>query len=790
MITAFTSGAEDFSNLGLGVLTPSECTVTEEAAGRYELMLVQGITDEARDTLITEFGIIRAPAPVRENPDVEAQSGTITRTLYKTNYSTKLYVSPGGKALKSLRKGTVFCVTSSTGQYSCGFLTEGGDKGYIETSRLNFYKTETETISGDTPGGVVRPVQSREQLFRVKEIDRSSAERTVTAYCQHITYDLAGYMVAGELELKDVPAATALARVIAALDRQLDPVWNIVCTSTANITADYGGENLLNVLLDPDKGIAHLAGLHVFRDNYSIYLLEEKTRTIAPPLRYGKNLLKAVLKYDYGDVVTRILPTGLKKNGKVLYGSTVTSSREADYNVSRTTRIDYDVQVGEDGISSEAAALEKLEELAQKEFSENGADLPVVKLDAEFVRLELMPRYRELAGQYALHMYDEVPVIDDEAGITATVRMTGYVWDVCAEKYESTKLGDLTSVSGATYGFDLANGSVSGTKLAAGSVGGDRLRNLSIGYAKIQAATVEQLCADSITANNAYLGTVAAGTVTADELVAALATITALYAQNINAGNIQTDVLGAQLARIGVLTAGSAEYDKATVKHLIASLLNVEDMVGGKVAISNLSVDYASMVTAYVGNLCVKGKDGKFYRLSVDSEGGVHPELVTVTDEEAAAGQTEAGQPIIESQMTVSDLTATSLKAVEALITKLNAVTVDADTLIARQAFIDKLKTVNITADGSLLTQLTTADEVKRYMTFDTETGLTQRTPGSVYYTRVDSNGFYVMSDSEVNAIAEMNAVNGIKARRLTLGSVRCKSTSKGGWVWQSTEEV
>jgi len=368
--------------------------------------------------------------------------------------------------------------------------------------------------------------------------------------------------------------------------------------------------------------------------------------------------------------------------------------------------------------------------------------------------------------------YSTVGTIFDSNGNISATRITGMD----------------TSVVNATYAHF--------NSLTAGDIKTDTLTAALIDALKLRAQQIEagEVTTDSLTATiasivNATVQNLSAGSVTADTLQAGFADIIALKALDITASNINTDLLGAQLARIGVLTAGSAEFDKATVKHLIANLLNVEDMVGGKVAISNLAVDYASMVTAYVGNLCVKGKDGKFYKLSVDSEGGVHPELVTVTDEEAAAGQTEAGQPIIESQMTVSDLTATSLKALEALITKLNAVTVDADTLIARQAFIDKLKTLQIIGDKTLQFQLQTANNVSRYMTFDDDTGLVQRVPDKVYYTRVGNDGFYVMSDEEYRPIAKMTAVDGITAQRLTLGSIRCKATSKGGWVWQNIEE-
>ena len=60
--------ATDFSNNGLGILTPLECKISEEAAGKYELELVHPIDDTLRWAQIQCGCIIRAPAPVRESP--------------------------------------------------------------------------------------------------------------------------------------------------------------------------------------------------------------------------------------------------------------------------------------------------------------------------------------------------------------------------------------------------------------------------------------------------------------------------------------------------------------------------------------------------------------------------------------------------------------------------------------------------------------------------------------------------------------------------------------------------
>lgn len=423
---------------------------------------------------------------------------------------------------------------------------------------------------------------------------------------------------------------------------------------------------------------------------------------------------------------------------------------------------------------------------------------------------------------------------------------------------------------------------------------------------RTQHIRTDDINTDSLTASianiiDATIQKIQAGTIRTDELYTALAEITALKVGTLTADSISTDSLAAALASFQVLTAGTANFDKATIRHLISTLLTVEDATADRVFISNLAVDYANMVTAYVGNLCVRAQDGNYYRLNVDALGNVTSALVTVGQEEAEAGRTHSGQTILDTNIVASELTATGLKAVTALISRLDAARIDVQTLVAGTAFADYLRTADIGSNESIrfaissfigdnqqfyrqedpppvegaefrlwiqpstgyIYQLTsiplpddlavTVDDdlilshtcpegagcdftltdgtlaveyhgntvlqytlnsdnvlsveafewkrvldsdleqvtqdmyqIHRYMSFTEDEGLIQRKPDSIYYTRVDENGFDVCSDREVDPIATMNAEEGFRARRLSLGTIICRPSGSGGWVWQT----
>ena len=121
--------------------------------------------------------------------------------------------------------------------------------------------------------------------------------------------------------------------------------------------------------------------------------------------------------------------------------------------------------------------------------------------------------------------------------------------------------------------------------------------------------------------------------------------------------------------------------------------MNLDYGAAGQVFIRNLAVEYAQMIGASIGNLCIKASNGQYYSIDVDSSGNVTGTLTTVTEQEIDAGQTESGRVILETSITASQISTSSLLGTFALINQIDAARIDVDQLFARQAFIDKLNT-------------------------------------------------------------------------------------------------
>ena len=451
MITVYEPKAADFTTLGLGALTPDECVVEEEAGGMFELTLSQPITADGRHRRIVPFGVIKAPAPTRETPMIDLEEiSSAPKDIYKvsTVSGKRLYLraapSQDAKGIHAYSPGTevVRLDISDDGNWFRVAILEGGATGWMWAGNLVYVRTEG---GSSAVTGILQPRQTREQLFRVYEIEPDSKLRRVTVHAQHISYDLKGAIVLGEYKPQNVPANEVCAMLMSKADHDVSG-YNLYCTVKTPVSGDFGGRNIINCLLDEDGVVAQTDAM-IVRDNFDIFILPRDTERREVELRYGKNLISAALITNCSGVVTRIRPVGKDKNGEKLYlpenNGFVESDKAADYPLMYAQEIEYDVAVGDD--MTENQALEALRSKAANDLAKKQE--PTNSIDANFVRLELTEAYRHLANAYALHLYDIVPVIDREAGIGINVSMAKYRYDCLMDRYSDTTLGDVLRVA-------------------------------------------------------------------------------------------------------------------------------------------------------------------------------------------------------------------------------------------------------------------------------------------------------------------------------------------------------
>ena len=625
MINIYPADTEDFSTLGLAVLQPTECTVEEKAGGLMELEMKHPVDDDLKWTYLQNGCIIKAPCAVREAPIVRildnVPSGatqTVTRAIYKvrTNTGARLRLrakpSTSAKIIRAYKVGTEVVQLSKSGDWSRVVIKSGGATGWMYSQYLKFVRNETETVKGDNdqPSTVIESKQTRDQLFRIYSVGRDAETGMVEVKASHIFYDLSGVICTRDYHPENVAADTVLSTILASASAEHGFTFH--CKVSKAISGDYTGASIVKALLDPDIGIVPQTGARIIRDNYDVYILPDEVMDRGMEIRHRKNLLGAVLTVDVSGVVTRIRPVGKDKDGNRLLitenNGWVESANKALYPTSRDAEIEYDVSVStakDAQFKNNAAARAELKRLAQQDFAD-GMDAAAVSLDIDFVQLENTAEYAVYASLLTVFLYDTVKTIAAYIGISATLRVNGYLFDCLLLRYRKAYLGDISELDQTTYGYEIADGSVSGVKLLPGSVNANSvMRNATIGYAKIAQATIDQLSTDSIVAIRAVISKLVAGSITTDQLYVDLAQIAVaqITAANIKKANIdwaQIDTLSAQIATIAqaqITTANikNANIDWAQIAVIAAGSITADKLAAGSVTTDKLK---AGAVTA------------------------------------------------------------------------------------------------------------------------------------------------------------------------------------------------
>lgn len=759
MIRVYDAFETDFSHLGLCGVEPTFSKVHEIAAGAFELEMECPITDDGRWAALEVNNILKAPCPVRETPSV-VMGGTSTTTEVVTRLLLKVWTSEKQKlyARAPKYKGADVVIGSypknsewiclgnwnggtavgSKGSSSGGAVyvcsKDGSIVGWFNEPKMqvvsnNYQQTIEHTT--DNPPVELAPRQTREQLFRIVEVERDSEEMLVKVRANHIFYDMIGEIVNGEYDVKDKPAAEVLQYMLdhpSSYTADTVP-FTIYLVAGGNVTGDYTGKNWVECLLDPDIGIASQLKAKVIRDNFDVFILPDEQRDRGVEIRHGKNLKGAVLTKDMSTVVTKIQPVGRNADGNNLYieGGFVISDKVNDYPVIYSKRIEYDVAVGNDEgeYPNDAAARQALIDKAKEDFEVNHVDEPTIELEVDFVSLAdlyspLLPNYEALQS---VHLYDTVTIIAPYIGVRAKQRMSEYSYDCLTHEYTDVKLGDIYDIKGAVYNWQLPSGGITGDKLQTNSVDDSAIKNGSISYAKLGTAVVDTLAAGSISAGVAVIGradigelevdfmqavraeienakiheatiddltaTVAhmvqayadrlkAGHIETDTLSASMADIVNLHVEEMSAGTITTDKLAASLAKIVSLAATTADIELADIKNLLVKALVVESVTADMVSIRNLAVTSANMLNASIDNLRIKSTDGKYYRLNVDSDG-----KLTATEVEAS----DTAQEVEYSGSELSALTG-QYAGDSAVFRTITAESISTGTLTAMQATI------------------------------------------------------------------------------------------------------
>lgn len=426
MITLFAPGAEDLSTNGLRILDPLILAGTAVIHGELngDETLEMDLLPSAR--ILPEM-LIKAPAPARDTPAIDAGGGTGAEIWRVTGGHVYMRTGPGTryKAIKVYKLGTEMLLISKTSASWYKLTAPDGTTGYMSTYYLAYVRTDT------SPGETIEPHKAKEQVYRVREVVQALDHVHVRAV--HWSYDLARNYVA-RAAVKGLTGAAAIQAVAAATAYEHD--FMFYSDVGGAVEADLEKTNPIEALLG-DGGLVEQLGGEVLRDNLDIYWTEHIGEDRGVTIAYGKNMTGLELDVITDDVATRIIPVGYDASGNEIYldETYVDSPLIDDYPAPCIRRMEYrDVKVGED-YASAAAVKAELRRRAAAEYSANDLDKAVVTLKTQYADMKNTSLGERFAHYTNVYMGDTVRVQHAEYGFEIAAEMTAYDWDPLLEEY-------------------------------------------------------------------------------------------------------------------------------------------------------------------------------------------------------------------------------------------------------------------------------------------------------------------------------------------------------------------
>ncbi|NLB90183.1 MAG: hypothetical protein GX786_03050, partial [Clostridiales bacterium] len=694
MITIYDPNCDDFTNNGLGLLSPSRCVVKENAGGLYELELEHPMDEGKKWTLLSEQRIIKAPVPNQETPllSVLADFTFNERQIYEVTlppgYATAdvrlltpsmpiiEWLVPGEEVVYHGKQGLNDAVPRSV------ITTPKGNTGKIADASIKFKRTEMVDVTRKEKSGVVPARQIKEQLFRVYEVKEDVIGHVVRARARHVSYDYLGEVVK-EFKIENKPADRALKTVKGQFANKTD--IQFFTNVTQNVTLDWTGKNVIEILLDPDQGLVPAVKGQLVRDNWSLFILKNEPKDRGVMIEYGKNLTGYTGQVNDENVITRIVPVGTdEKNNKIyLPEGYVNSSHINEYPYVRAILLTVnEARVVKDKMTL-AQAHDQMRKSAKEKFTQ-GCDLADIEIEVDFIMLGDTKEYQQLKDLQQIFLYDSVRVRHVKQGIDYSPQLTGYEFDALTGVYNKAVMGNIADGArlGMIAGFQIPNSGVGGNKITPGAVGSGHLQHLSvlsahigaaqIGSAHIQDAAIANAHIEDLAVTNAKIALLAVKEANIDDLAVTGAKIAkaAIDSAHIKDGAIDR-------VKIGKAAIGSAEIGQLAVGtgHIALGAITtalIKDGAIGKAQIADGSITDAKIVeltankitagTLSVERLVIVGND-KSIVFAINEANGTAQLSQTTIDGGSLTERSITADRIVAGSITAKELAAASILA-------------------------------------------------------------------------------------------------------------------------------
>jgi phage minor structural protein len=268
---------------------------------------------------------------------------------------------------------------------------------------------------------IVAPTPQGDQAFRITSFD--ATRKKITAKAWHIFYDSANYLIADSYVV-DKNCNDALDHLNGATDTQ-SPFTTLsnVQTIDSYRCVRTSLQNAISVLLERWGG-------HLVRDNWNIKIMNSIGQDNGVTIQYKKNLKEITAKYDWSNVVTKLLPVGY--DGILLDEIYIYS--DTQYSIPYTKTVSF-----EQG------------DINQEDYEDETAYQDALKVDLFNQATAYLAQNCVPAVTYTLKaniekitdVGDYVQVYDQRLGLNLDAAVTAFNYDCILGKYTEIEFGSI-----------------------------------------------------------------------------------------------------------------------------------------------------------------------------------------------------------------------------------------------------------------------------------------------------------------------------------------------------------
>lgn len=294
---------------------------------------------------------------------------------------------------------------------------------------IHFDEIEHRSIIFAKPNPTANP-----QPFRVYNISKP-LNGMVTINAAHISYDLTGIVVE-PFEVGSVAAALQALKNNSVTDNPFE-FWTDKSTTATMKTAVPAS---VRALLGGVQGsVLDTYGGEYEWDGYTVKLYNKRGENRGVSIRYGKNLIDLKQEENCANIYTAVMPFWADTEGNYIALDEKNIEVEGTFDFVKVLPLDLS------GEFENQPTKDELKAKANSYIKNNKIGVPKITLSLSFVQLEQTEEYKNKALLERVNLCDDVNVVFEKLGISATAEVIKTVYNVLLDRYENVELGDARS---------------------------------------------------------------------------------------------------------------------------------------------------------------------------------------------------------------------------------------------------------------------------------------------------------------------------------------------------------